>query len=173
MKGCPFEYQRHGSPRELSPENGERVNLNESLVFAVFGVEMCRGVVSKVHSNHNPKESSYLRHFFFRYYSLHARRVRRLIPFAIRTPRTHSFTGPGCRERRFTGGWANTGAKAKTFQAAVTKTRPGRPVRGLLRMMISMSWLSAVTHPRIFPAPMVFQTAQLQAQPDGVLVFWV
>src|ERR1035441_3313205 len=41
MKGCPFEYQRHGSPRELSPENGERVNLNESLVFAVFGVEMC------------------------------------------------------------------------------------------------------------------------------------
>jgi hypothetical protein len=27
-------------------------------------VEMCRGVVSKVHSNHNPKESGYLRHFF-------------------------------------------------------------------------------------------------------------
>ena len=43
----------------------ERFYLNEGLAFAIFGVEMCRAVVSKVHSNHNPKESGYLRHFFF------------------------------------------------------------------------------------------------------------
>jgi hypothetical protein len=28
-------------------------------------MEMCGTVVSKVHSNHDPKESSYLRHFSF------------------------------------------------------------------------------------------------------------
>ena len=44
MKGCPFEYQRHGSPREISPEDGERLYLNEGLVFAIFGVEACRAV---------------------------------------------------------------------------------------------------------------------------------
>ena len=65
MKGCPFEYQRHSSPRELAPKDGERFYLNEDLVFAIFSVEMCRAVVSKVHSNHNPKESGYFRHFFF------------------------------------------------------------------------------------------------------------
>jgi hypothetical protein len=65
MKGCPFEHQRHGSPREFSSEDGERFDLNEGLVFAIFGVEMCRAVISKVHSNHDPKESSYLMHFFF------------------------------------------------------------------------------------------------------------
>ncbi len=64
MKGCPFEYQRHGSPREFAPQDGERLYLNKSLVFAIFGVEMRRAVVSKVHSNHNPKESGYLRHLF-------------------------------------------------------------------------------------------------------------
>lgn len=64
MKGCPFEYQRQGSSREFSPEDGERLYLDESFVFAIFGVEMCRTMVSKVHSNHNPKESGYFRHFF-------------------------------------------------------------------------------------------------------------
>ena len=64
MKGCPFEYQRHGSPREVSPEDGERLYLNEGLLFAIFSMEMCRTVVSEVHSNHNPKKSGYLRHFF-------------------------------------------------------------------------------------------------------------
>ena len=64
MKGCPFEYQRHGSPWELSPEDGERLYLNKSLVFPIFGVEMRRAVISKVHPNHNPKKSGYLRHFF-------------------------------------------------------------------------------------------------------------
>lgn len=48
MKGCPFKYQRHGSSRELSPEDGERLYLNKSLVFAIFGVEMRRAVISKV-----------------------------------------------------------------------------------------------------------------------------
>jgi hypothetical protein len=65
MKGCPFEHQRHGSPREFSPEDGERFYLNEGLEFAIFGVELRRAVISKVHPNHNPKKSSYLRHFFF------------------------------------------------------------------------------------------------------------
>ena len=49
----------------LAPQDGERFYLNEDLVFAIFSVEMCRAVVSKVHSSHNPKESGYLRHFFF------------------------------------------------------------------------------------------------------------
>src|ERR1017187_5712 len=77
MKGCPFEYQRHGSPRELSPENGERVNLNESIVFAIFGVEMCRAVVSKVHSKHNPQKTGYLRHFFSLFYPLRTPSARK------------------------------------------------------------------------------------------------
>ena len=63
-EGLPIRVPTPWLSWELSPENGERVNLNESLVFAIFGVEMCRAVVSKVHSNHNPKESGYLRHFF-------------------------------------------------------------------------------------------------------------
>jgi len=41
--------------REISSEDGERLDLNESLVFAIFGMEMRRTVVAKVHSNHNPK----------------------------------------------------------------------------------------------------------------------
>src|ERR1035437_6205091 len=77
MKGCPLEYQRHGSPREVSPEDGKRLYFNEGLVFAIFGMEMCGSVVSKVHSNHNPIESSYLRHFLFPFYLLRPRRVRR------------------------------------------------------------------------------------------------
>src|ERR1035437_3546337 len=68
MKGCPLEYQRHGSSREVAPEDGKRLYLSEGLVFAIFGMEMCGTVVSKVHSNHNPKESSYLRHFLFPFY---------------------------------------------------------------------------------------------------------
>lgn len=46
-----LQYQRHGSPGELAPEDGERLYLNEGLVFAIFGMEMCGTVVS--------------RHFFF------------------------------------------------------------------------------------------------------------
>src|ERR1035437_3958505 len=76
MKGCPLKYQRHGPPREVSPEDGKRLYLNEGLVFAIFGMEMCGTVVSKVHSNHNPKESSYLRHFLVPFYPLRTRRVR-------------------------------------------------------------------------------------------------
>ena len=45
------------------PEDGERLYLNQGLVVAIFGVKMCGAVVAKVHSNHNPKESGYLRHF--------------------------------------------------------------------------------------------------------------
>ena len=76
MKGRPFEYQRHGSSRQLSPEDGERLYLNESLVFAIFGMEVRRTVISEIYSNHNPKESTYLGHFLFRFYPLRARRVR-------------------------------------------------------------------------------------------------
>ena len=72
MKGCPFEYQRHGSPRKFSPEDGKGFYLNEGLVFAIFGVEIRRAVVSKVHSNHNPKESGNLRYFFIRFYPIRA-----------------------------------------------------------------------------------------------------
>src|ERR1035437_2519600 len=71
MKGCPFEYQRHGSPREISSEDGERLYLNEGLVFAIFGMEMRRTVVSEVMKYIRttiPKNSSYLGHFFFRFY---------------------------------------------------------------------------------------------------------
>jgi hypothetical protein len=46
-------------------KDGERFYLNKDLLFVIFSVEMRRAVVSKVHSNHNPKESGYLRHFFF------------------------------------------------------------------------------------------------------------
>ena len=46
------------------PEDGERLDLNKSLVFLIFGVEMRRAVISKVHPNHDPKKSGYLRHFF-------------------------------------------------------------------------------------------------------------
>jgi len=49
----------------LSPEDGERLYRDKSLVFAIFSVEMRRAVISKVHPNHNPKKSGYLRHFFF------------------------------------------------------------------------------------------------------------
>src|ERR1035437_10695940 len=72
MKGCPLEYQRHGSPREVAPEDGKRLYLNEGLVFAIFGMEMCGTVVSKVHSNHNPKESSYVDRKSTRLNSSHA-----------------------------------------------------------------------------------------------------
>jgi len=58
------------------PEDGKRLYLNEGLVFAIFGMEMCGTVVAEVHSNHNPKESSYLRHFLFPFYPLRTRRVR-------------------------------------------------------------------------------------------------
>jgi hypothetical protein len=47
MKGGPFEYQRHGSPREISPEDGERLYLDEGLVSAIFGMKMRRSVVVK------------------------------------------------------------------------------------------------------------------------------
>jgi hypothetical protein len=40
------------------------VSISTRASFAIFGVEVCRAMVSKVHSNHNPKESGYLRHFF-------------------------------------------------------------------------------------------------------------
>jgi hypothetical protein len=39
-------------------------------------MEMCWTVVAEVHSNHYPKESSYLRHSCFRFYSLRTRCVR-------------------------------------------------------------------------------------------------
>ena len=76
MKSCPFEYQRHGSPREISPERRERLYLNEGLIFAIFGMEMCRTVITEVHSDHNPKETSYLGHFFYRFYPFRTRCVR-------------------------------------------------------------------------------------------------
>ena len=79
MQGRPFEYQRHGSPREVSPEDGERLYLNEGLVFAIFGMEVRRTVISKIYPNHNPKESTYLRHFLLRFYPLRTRRVRSCI----------------------------------------------------------------------------------------------
>ncbi len=63
MKRCPFEHQRHGSPREFSPDDGERLYLHESLVFAVLGVEMRGTVISEIHSNDNSKESRYFGHF--------------------------------------------------------------------------------------------------------------
>ena len=85
MKGCPFEYQRHGSPREFSPENGERFYLNKGLVFTIFGMEMRRTVIAKVHSNHNPEESSYLRHYFLRFYPV--RRAAQIV--------CNRFAGPG------------------------------------------------------------------------------
>ena len=76
MKGCPFEYQRHGPPREVSPQDGERLYLNEGLIFAIFGMGMRGAVVAEVHSNHNPKESRHLGHSFFD-----------LTPFTLRSER--------------------------------------------------------------------------------------
>src|SRR5471030_1838169 len=96
MKG-PFEYQRHGPPREISSEDGERLYLKEGLVFAIFGMEMWRTMVSEVHSNHNSKKPGDLGHFFFRFYpSTPAAREApsaRGNPSAIVTPGTHSFAG--------------------------------------------------------------------------------
>jgi hypothetical protein len=74
------------------PEDGERLYLNQGLVVAIFGVKMCGAVVAKVHSNHNPEESSDLGLFFFRFYALCNRsagtgtsaRLRRLAQIAIR-----------------------------------------------------------------------------------------
>src|ERR1039457_6000246 len=117
MKSCPFEYQRRGSPRQISPEDRERLYLNEGFVFAIFGMEMCRTVVVEVHSNHNPKESSYLRHFFFRFYPLsHPIRPKPHRTAALRDQGTSNPLAfrPDCRGRRFTGamcqcpecGWA-------------------------------------------------------------------
>ena len=45
--------------------SGERLYLNEGLVFAIFGMEMRGAVVAEVHSNHNPKESRHLGHSLF------------------------------------------------------------------------------------------------------------
>ena len=67
MKGGPLEYQRHGSPRQVAPEDGKRLDFNEGLVFAIFSMEMCGAVVPKIHSNHNSKESSYLGHSSFHF----------------------------------------------------------------------------------------------------------
>jgi hypothetical protein len=70
MKGCPFEDQRHGPPRKVSPKDGKRLNLNKGFIFSIFGMKMRRIVIVEVHPNHNPKESSYLGHSFLRFYSL-------------------------------------------------------------------------------------------------------
>ena len=63
MERCPLEYQRRGSPREASPEDRKRLYINKGLIFAIFGVKICRIVIPEVHSNHDPKESGYLWHF--------------------------------------------------------------------------------------------------------------
>ena len=96
-EGLPIRAPTPWLSWEFSPEDGERFDLNEGLVFAIFGVEMCRAVVSKVHSNHDPEESSYLRYFFFRFYPLRRRRAWKphrpcTTTPAIGTPRTHSLT---------------------------------------------------------------------------------
>lgn len=64
MKGRPFQYQSHGSAREFSSEDGEGVNLNESLELSLLGVEMRRVMVTEVHANHYSKEPRYFRHFY-------------------------------------------------------------------------------------------------------------
>ena len=64
MKRGPFEDEGQGSPRQVTPEYGERLYFNEGLEFAILGVEMGRFVVIEVHPNHNPKESSHLGHSF-------------------------------------------------------------------------------------------------------------
>ena len=63
-EGLPIRVPTPWLSSEVPPEDGERFDLNEGLIFTIFGVEMCGAVVVKVHSNHNPKESGYLRHSF-------------------------------------------------------------------------------------------------------------
>jgi hypothetical protein len=60
----PFEHQCQRSPRQLTSEYGEGLYFNEGLEFAILCMEMGRFVIAEVHSNHNPKESSYLGHSF-------------------------------------------------------------------------------------------------------------
>src|SRR5216684_3174680 len=64
MKRCPLEHQCQRSPRQLTSEYGEGLYFNEGLEFAILCMEMGRFVIAEVHSNHNPKESSYLGHSF-------------------------------------------------------------------------------------------------------------
>jgi hypothetical protein len=64
MKRGPFEHQRHRSPRQLTSDYGECLYFNQGLEFAIQRMEMGRFMIAEVHSNHNPKEPSYLGHLF-------------------------------------------------------------------------------------------------------------
>jgi hypothetical protein len=64
MKRSPLEHQRHRSPRQLTSEYRECIYFHEGFEFAVLCMKMGRFVIPEVHANHNPKESSYLRHSF-------------------------------------------------------------------------------------------------------------
>ena len=92
MKGGPFEYQRHGSPREISPEDGERLYLDEGLVSAIFGMKMRRSVVVK--NTFGLQSQRIELPQAFPSSILPSPHVPRAMPrrsFAIRTPRAHSF----------------------------------------------------------------------------------
>jgi len=98
VKGCPFEYQCHGSPREISSEDGERLDLNESLVFAIFGMEMRRiGWSLKYIRTTIPKNrvTSGITSFDFTCPQPAAAEAEsfRGDPAAIRAPRTRSLAG--------------------------------------------------------------------------------
>ena len=91
MKGGPFEYQRHGSPRKISPEHGERLYLDEGLVFAIFGMKM-RGAWSLQYIRTTIPKTELPQAFPSSILpSPHVPRPMPRRSFAIGTPRAHSF----------------------------------------------------------------------------------
>jgi len=64
MKGGPFEHERHRSPGEMTSQNAERLDFDQSLVVAILGMKMGRVMIVEVHPNHNSEKSRQLRHYY-------------------------------------------------------------------------------------------------------------
>jgi len=62
MQGGPFCRHSQGASWETAAENGQRIDVDENLVFAVLGMEVGRVVVIVEDPDDDPVEAADLRH---------------------------------------------------------------------------------------------------------------